>query len=47
MACFFGSLIFLIGIAENTKTNNSIDNIVPLQQAQQARWGQMPGELGY
>lgn len=31
MGCFFGSLIFLIGVAENTKTNNSIDNIVPLQ----------------
>jgi hypothetical protein len=31
LAAFFFSLIFLIGVADNTKTSNSIQNQVPLQ----------------
>ena len=47
LAAFFFSLIFLVGIADNTKTNNAILNQVPLQQAEIARWGTIPGSLQY
>lgn len=47
LASFFFSLIFLIGLANNTKTDNAIMNQVPLQQAEVSRWGQIPGDLGF
>ena len=31
LSAFFFSLIFLLSVADNTKTNNSIENQVPLQ----------------
>ena len=47
ISAMFFCLIFLIGTADNTKTDNSIMNIVPLQQSEIDRWGQIPGSFGY
>jgi hypothetical protein len=47
LAVFFFSMTFLIGIGKDTKTQNSIDNQVPLQQAEVNRWGTIPGKLDY
>ena len=47
LAGFFFSMTFLIGLGLDTKTQNSIQNQVPLQQAEVARWGTIPGSLGY
>jgi hypothetical protein len=47
LAAFFFSLIFLIGIADNTKTNSAIQGQVPLQQSEISRWGTIPGDLQY
>lgn len=45
-ALFFAN-IFLIGVAKNTKTDNSITQQVPLQQSEIDRWGTIPGSLQY
>lgn len=47
LACFFFTLTFLVGVADNTKTKNSILNQVPLQQSEISRWGEIPGVLEY
>lgn len=47
LSAFFFSLIFLLSVADNTKTNNSIENQVPMQQAEQSRWGAIPGDFAY
>ena len=47
LAALFFAMTFLIGIGKDTKTQNSIDNQVPLQQAEVDRWGTIPGKLDY
>jgi hypothetical protein len=47
LAVFFFAMTFLIGIGKDTHTQNSIDNQVPLQQAEVDRWGTIPGKLNY
>jgi hypothetical protein len=47
LAGFFFVLIFLVGVADNTKTNNAILTQSPLYANEISRWGSIPGQLGY
>ena len=47
LAIMFFLMIFLIGLSKKHVLKNSVDEKVPIQQNEQATWGQIPGTLGY
>ena len=44
---FFFSMVFLMGVSKNNKTNNSVIAKVPLQQSDYERWGVIPGTFEF
>ena len=40
-------MIFMMGVANNTHTNNTIQNNAAMQQNLVDQWGLIPGSLGY
>ena len=47
LAVFFFLCIFLLGLAQRHNMVNQVDELVPIQQAEYANWGQIPGNFSF